>query len=110
MPATTLNLLTLLAIMSGVAVATIILIAVGFVRTFRRERRTSGEGICPRCGYDRSGLNGGPCPECGIDADSLREARSSDRRRLVSLDAVLVWATLACVLAAIALVFMLGNR
>jgi hypothetical protein len=35
---------------------------------FRLSRRPI-PGLCPRCGYDRSGVPAGVCPECGAAAE-----------------------------------------
>jgi hypothetical protein len=38
-----------------------------YVRNYRKKR-----GLCPQCGYNRTGLAGGRCPECGAERLCLK--------------------------------------
>lgn len=46
------------------ALALVTISGIGFVRLWRHRHHLPGH--CPRCGYDRTGIEGAaPCPECG---------------------------------------------
>ncbi len=52
----------------GLPISAIALGSIGFVLTLPIRLsycRTGRSGDCPRCGYDRTGLEQRPCPECG---------------------------------------------
>ena len=36
---------------------------------FWKDMRYHIPGLCPKCGYDMTGLADGPCPECGASND-----------------------------------------